>query len=70
MSMLRTTHSPQGLKARWTAIGAGLLLLVIVSTGLYLGDQTRLCCANPVRDSSRESSMVAEVHEQTDTTDL
>jgi len=30
----------------------------------------RLCCTNPVRDSSRESSMVAGWHEQTDTPDL
>ena len=29
-----------------------------------------LCCTNPVWDSSRESSVVAGVHEQTDTTDL
>jgi hypothetical protein len=30
----------------------------------------RLCCTNPVRDSSRESSVVAGLHEQTDTADL
>lgn len=30
----------------------------------------RLCCTNPVRDSSRESSVVAARHEQTDTPDL
>ncbi len=30
----------------------------------------RLCCANPVRDSSRESSMVAGVHEQIHIPDL
>ena len=30
----------------------------------------RLCCTNPVRDSSRESSVVAGVHEQTHTPDL
>ncbi|MCB5412420.1 DEAD/DEAH box helicase [Pseudogemmobacter faecipullorum] len=29
-----------------------------------------LCCANPVRDSSRESNMVAGVHEQTHLPDL
>ena len=29
-----------------------------------------LCCANLVRDSSRESSMVAQVHEQTHIPDL
>ena len=33
--------------------------------GLY-----RLCCTNAVRDSSRESMVVAGVHEQTDTPDL
>ena len=27
----------------------------------------RLCCTNPVRDSSRESSVVAGLHEQTHT---
>jgi acetylornithine deacetylase len=31
---------------------------------------TGLCCTNRVRDSSRESSMVAEMHEQTHTADL
>jgi len=31
---------------------------------------TRLCCANPLRDSSRESSMVAGMQEQTYTSDL
>lgn len=30
----------------------------------------RLCCTNPVWVSSRESSVVAGMHEQTDTTDL
>lgn len=30
----------------------------------------RLCCTNPVRDSSREASVVAGIHEQTDTVDL
>lgn len=30
----------------------------------------RLCCTNRVRDSSRESSVVAGLHEQTDTPDL
>ena len=29
-----------------------------------------LCCTNPVRDSSRESSVIAGTHEQTDTHDL
>ncbi len=30
----------------------------------------RLCCTNPVRDSSCESSVVAATHEQTHTPDL
>ncbi len=30
----------------------------------------RLCCTNRARDSSRESSMVAGMHEQTYTSDL
>ena len=34
------------------------------------GQFNRLCCTNRVRDSSRESSMVAEMHEQTHTPDL
>jgi len=29
-----------------------------------------LCCTNPVRDSSCESSVVAGMHEQTDTPNL
>lgn len=29
-----------------------------------------LCCTNSVRDSSRESSVVADLPEQTDTPDL
>ena len=37
---------------------------------LYVTAFDRLCCANPVRDSSRESSMVAGVHEQTHIPDL
>ena len=32
--------------------------------------RSRLCCTNPVRDSFRESSVVAGLHEQTDTPDL
>jgi len=30
----------------------------------------RLCCTNPVRDSSHESSVVAGMHEQTYTRNL
>ena len=33
----------------------------------YLRTTTRLCCTNPVRDSSCESSVVAVLHEQTHT---
>ena len=36
---------------------------------LIIGGE-RLCCTNRVRDSSRESSMVAEMNEQTHTADL
>ncbi len=33
-------------------------------------DSARLCCTNPVRDSSRESRVVAGMHEQTHTPNL
>ncbi len=33
-------------------------------------DELRLCCTNPVWDSSHESSVVAGIHEQTYTPDL
>ncbi|MCB5410097.1 response regulator [Pseudogemmobacter sp. CC-YST710] len=45
----------------------------VIRTGaisVNLDAKTGLCCANPVRDSSRESSMVAGVHEQTHIPDL
>ena len=32
---------------------------------LEIGGHKRLCCTNPVRDSSGESSVVAGMHEQT-----
>lgn len=35
--------------------------------GQFRKDLDRLCCTNPVRDSSRESSVVAGLHEQTHT---
>ena len=48
-----------------------------VATLGYKGDELsilaiarRLCCTYPVRDSSRESSVVAGLHEQTHTPDL
>jgi len=34
------------------------------------GYETGLCCTNRPRDSSRESSVVTGLHEQTDTLDL
>ena len=37
---------------------------------IVLDDGKRLCCTNPVRDSSRESSVVAGRHEQTHTPEL
>ena len=57
-------------------------LSVIVGTGRVVGEDAAgriapktngigwLCCTNPVKDSSRESSMVAGVHEQTHIPDL
>lgn len=42
--------------------------LALTATLAFTG--ARLCCANPVRDSSGESSMVAGVHEQTHIPDL
>ena len=36
-----------------------------VTLHIYTGTSLGLCCTNPVRDSSRESSVVAGVHEQT-----
>jgi PAS domain S-box-containing protein len=41
MRIFRGTQTSQSMKTRWTGLGAGLLLLVIVTTGLYLGNQTR-----------------------------
>lgn len=41
-----------------------------VPVGQWFRDNDRLCCTNPVRDSSCESSVVAGGHEQTEHTDL
>ncbi|EAU44228.1 ISMca1, transposase [Salipiger bermudensis HTCC2601] len=49
---------------RWF-VGLGIDDVVWVPTVF-----TRLCCTNRVRDSSRESSMVAVMHEQTYTPNL
>jgi pyrrolidone-carboxylate peptidase len=40
----------------------------LICLGLWPGEG--LCCTNPVRDSSCESSVVAELHEQTHTPHL
>ena len=59
--------SVRGASVADAAIWGGLLSVAFaVSQSLF----TRLCCTNPVRDSSRESSVVAGMHEQTDTPDL
>ncbi len=39
--MFGGTQSSSRMKMRWTALGAALLLLAIVMTGLYLGSHTR-----------------------------
>ena len=44
-------------------ITGGILSLTLI--GLAIGYVVGLCCTNPVRDSSRESSVVAGGHEQT-----
>ena len=36
---------------------------------VWIGGEVRLCCTNPVWDSSRESSVIAGGHEQTEHTD-
>ena len=57
--------SGQGRRPRW--------LTALLESGHSMDDlraSRRLCCTNPVRDSSRESSMVAGGHEQTHTPDL
>ena len=52
-----------GANGRWKAIKD-----TDINPGIF--DLTGLCCTNPVGDSSRESSMVAGVHEQTGTPNL
>ncbi|MFN3577382.1 MAG: alpha/beta fold hydrolase [Tabrizicola sp.] len=49
---------------------AGLAVHVPDLPGHGLSTDSGLCCTNPVRDSSRESRVVAGAHEQTDTSDL
>ena len=45
----------------------GVIMVCLSRTG---SGWTRLCCTNPVWDSSHESSVVAGIHEQTYTPDL
>ena len=42
----------------------------LTDAGARFLDNVRLCCTNPVWDSSHESSVVAGIHEQTYTPDL
>jgi len=44
--------------------------LRIYNKAIPVDRYTRLCCTQPVRDSSRESSVIAGMHEQTHTPDL
>ena len=58
---------------RRAALSAALAVLGGLSAFVYrqyLMPFQWLCCTNPVRDSSRESSVIAGTHEQTDTHDL
>ena len=57
-------------KLRAAIAAAGLSDDFEVSGTACLAGCVRLCCTNPVRDSYRESSVVAGLHEQTDTSDL
>jgi hypothetical protein len=36
-----------------------------IGSTMHMAAVNRLCCTNPMRDSSRESSVVAGLHEQT-----
>ncbi len=62
-----TSISEDELTSRPLPPHSTFLAYRVPEAGLRLA---RLCCANPVRDSSRESSMVAGVHEQTHISDL
>lgn len=57
-----------GKKAAWAEYDTALQPIETLAD--EIARQERLCCTNPVMDSSRESSVVAGRHEQTDTPDL
>lgn len=70
-----TFFAGAGFSKSWdpkAPIGSELFTLKpdVIERVADVGALARLCCTNPVRDSSRESSMVAGRHEQTDTSDL
>ena len=50
---------------------APMLFWALLASGqIQMRKVDGLCCTNPVRDSCRESSVVAGMHEQTDTPNL
>ena len=55
-----------------TAQSASMTVFEMTSMSMYelKTGSVRLCCTNPVRDSSCESSVIAGVYEQTEHTDL
>ena len=68
MLLTRTTvHIRAGLVARARAIERRLHAFRAFDLDAGAYGLTRLCCTNPVRDSSRESSVVAVRYEQTHT---
>ena len=56
------------------AVEVAVMQLMVKITDVYqiglFHPDIGLCCTNPLRDSSRESSVVAGLHEQTDTPNL
>jgi choline dehydrogenase-like flavoprotein len=52
------------------AVSSAVLLLKSANTDHAKGLANELCCTNPVRDSSGESSVIAGVDEQTEQTDV
>ena len=63
-------HSIGIARDAWVEKDYPMVLWLVPSNTIRLQTAEGLCCTNPVRDSSRESSMVAGWHEQTDTPDL
>lgn len=72
MSILRDAFRRHPLRLIRRIVNDALASLDIEFDALYtdFGRPGRLCCTNPVRDSSRESRVAAGVHEQTDTPNL